>query len=276
MLHLAREQLLADFLRAVAVVGGQDRVGVHVQRPLVRRARGEHGVAPVGLDGLADRDELIPGLGDLQAQLGEDRLVVEQARVGDGAHVQGVEAVLVGIAHQDVQVVVVDEGLVRQVQQQALVDVLLPGGLVDGVGVPVLLGLGEGLEGDDVHVRRGDAGLDDLVDLGGGDLADGQVVVRIGLVEGRGNVLEVLHRGRVGPGQHIDARALGRGRSVVAGGRVRAVRAGCTVLRRGRRAARHPARARGQRRDHEQGQEQAKQLAQFHDVSSSFGKVSIS
>ena len=69
---------------------------------------------------------------------------------------------------------------------------------------------------------------------------------------------------------------LGRGLgALVRRGRfLAAVRGRSRVFR--RRAARHPARARGQRRDHEQGQEQAKQLAQFHDVSSSFGKVSIS
>ena len=256
MLHLAGEQLHADLLGILAVVGGDDGVGEHVQRPLVGSAGRQHGVAAIGLDGFAHGDELVPGLGDLKAQLGEDGLVVEQAGVGHDAHVQAVEAAVVGVAHQGVHVVVLDVGLIGQVGEQAFVDVLLPGGLVDGLLVPVGLGLGEGLEGDDVHVGGGDAGLDDLIDLAGGNLGHHQLVLGIGLVEGVNDALEILDGGRVGPGQDLDGGAFAG-----IGGRIRGGSVGGGLIGSGS-AAGGAARAGGQRCDHQHGQQHAQNLAQ--------------
>ena len=47
------------------------------------------------------------------------------------------------VAHQGVEVVVLDEVLIRQIGEQAFVDVLLPSRLVDGILVPVGLRPGE-------------------------------------------------------------------------------------------------------------------------------------
>lgn len=96
-----------------------------------------------------------------------------------------------------------------QIQEQALVDVLLPKGLVHGGGVPILLGLGKLLKGHHVHIARGKPGLHHLVVLGLRRVGDLQGVAGIGLMKGFGQSPEKVHGGRVGPGEQLHA-ALGR------------------------------------------------------------------